>query len=274
MVKRNTKNVGHREKRSRVNIILFGPVSSRRLGKSLGINLIPPKTCSLDCIYCQLGSTPKTSVKRYSYLSANEVETNLKRFLAKGGRADYLTLSGGGEPTLNAQIGKIIRRIKTISRLPVAVLTNATLFTSPKVRRELLAADLVLPSLDAARQATFKKINRPHRRLKIKNIIQGLQLFRRQFKGKLWLEIMLVRNINDSKKELEALNKAVLAIKPDKIQLNTVVREPAEKFAHPLTVSQLQKTKKFFGDRCEIISGRKDKRKRMLKALKPNYHTS
>jgi len=258
-----------------VKPIIFGIVRSRRLGKSLGINIVPPKTCSLNCVYCQIGRTRKTSQKRQPYVSPEEVEKQVKRFLTKSKEhPDYLTLSGAGEPTLNSQIGKIIRRIKKAKNLPVAVITNATLLSQAAVRRQLKAADIVLPSLDAARQKTFERINRPCPGIKINEMIRGLRIFRKIYKGTIWLEIMLVRNVNDSKEDLRALKKVVSFLKPDRVQLNTVVRDPAEKFAKPLGTTELKRIKKFFGKSCEIISGRKDKRKTILKELTQKNHTA
>lgn len=265
MDKRNPKNV---------RPIIFGMVRSRRLGKSLGINIVPPKTCSLNCIYCQLGRTDKTSLKRYPYVGHKEVERRLKKFLTKSKRPDYLTLSGAGEPTLNSQIGKIIRKIKRLTDFPVAVITNATLLSRAVVRRELLAADVVLPSLDAASQKTFEKINRPCSGVRTKEIIKGLRIFRKLYKGQIWLEIMLVKNVNDSKEDLKVFKKALSSFNPDRVQLNTVARTPAEKFAKPLTMAELRKTQRFFGKPCEIISGRKDKRKTILKELTQKNHTA
>lgn len=233
---------------------IYGPVPSRRLGFSLGIDIIPYKTCSLDCIYCQLCRNPNRSVQRKKYFTSAEMLSQIKEALDSDRRIDYITFSGSGEPTLNAGIGKLIREIKKISKVPVAILTNSSLLSRASVRQELLASDLVVPSLDAVTQEIFTKINRPHPSIKVAEIIEGLKIFRLKFKGSIWLEIMLVKGINDSPAHLNKLKKVIEDIKPDKIQLNTVIRPPAEKFAHSLSYVELEKNKKNLGKNCEIIA--------------------
>lgn len=242
---------------------IYGPVPSRRLGFSLGIDIIPFKTCTLDCIYCQLGSTAQKTMQRKEYYSPSEILIQIKEKLASGQRIDTITFSGSGEPTLNNLLGKLIREIKKMSTLPVAVLTNGTLFADKTVRKALMAADFIIPSLDAATQQVFLKTNRPCSPLKIEEIIKGLILFRREFKGSIWLEIMLVKGVNDFPSHIQKLKEAASRIKPDKIQLNTVVRPPAEKSAQPLSPEEMEKIRKAFGKNCEIIA-KFDK-----KALKP-----
>jgi wyosine [tRNA(Phe)-imidazoG37] synthetase (radical SAM superfamily) len=235
-------------------IHIYGPVPSRRLGFSLGIDIIPFKTCTFDCIYCQLGPTAEKTLQRKKYYSQSEILVQIKEKLASGQRIDTITFSGSGEPTLNKALGKLIREIKIITPIPVAVLTNSTLFTDKTVRNALMAADLVVPSLDAATQEIFEQINRPCSTLKIQEVIEGLILFRKEFKGSIWLEIMLVKGVNDSPSQIKKLKEAVSRIKPDKIQLNTVVRPPAEKFAQPLSLDEMEKIRKAFGKNCEIIA--------------------
>lgn len=203
---------------------LFGPVLSRRLGLSMGVDLLPFKTCNLDCIYCELGRTNCLTGCRGSFVPRNEV---LKEIRAKKSDGfDYLTFAGSGEPTLSSDIGDLIRISKEIVDTPVAVITNSTLFASEKVRREVAAADVVLPSLDAATQKTFEAINRPAPGLRIEDIIEGLRLFRKEFSGEIWLEVMLVKGVNEH--EADMISKAASSIDPDRIQLNTVIRPPAE----------------------------------------------
>ncbi len=233
---------------------IYGPVPSRRLGFSLGIDIIPLKTCTLDCIYCQLGPTAHKALQRTEYFSPSEILAQIKEKLASGQRIDTITFSGSGEPTLNKILGKLIKEIKKITRIPVAVLTNSTLFTDKTVRNTLMAADLVIPSLDAATQEVFLQTNRPCSPLDIEDIIEGLKVFRREFKGSIWLEVMLVKGVNDSPVHIQKLQEAASRIKPDKIQLNTVVRPPAEKFAHPLSLEEMEKIRKAFGKNCEIIA--------------------
>ena len=233
---------------------IYGPVPSRRLGFSLGIDIIPFKTCSLDCIYCQLGPTAKKTVRRKECFPYKEILSQIKTKLSSEQRIDYITFSGSGEPTLNESIGKLISEIKKITSIPVAVLTNSTLLTRKSVRKALQAADVVAPSLDAVTQSVFIKINRPHPSLKIKEIIQGLKDFRQEFKGSIWLELMLVKGVNDSPSHLRKLKEVISRIKSDKVQLNTVVRPPAEKYARALNKKDLETIKNILEENCEIIA--------------------
>lgn len=232
----------------------YGPVPSRRLGFSLGIDIVPFKTCSLNCIYCQLGPTPKKTIRRKEYFSASDIVSQIKKKLSSGQRIDYITFSGSGEPTLNKALGKIIREIKKMTSIPVAVLTNSTLLSRKSVRDALMAADLVVPSLDSATQELFVKVNRPYPSINIKEIIQGLLKFSKEFKGSIWLEIMLVKGVNDSPSHIRKLKEAIAKIKPEKVQLNTVVRPPAEKHARHLGLKDLEKIKNILGENCEIIA--------------------
>ncbi len=232
----------------------YGPVPSRRLGFSLGIDIVPFKTCSLNCIYCQLGPTAKKTIRRKEYFSVSDIVSQIKKKLSSGQRIDYITFSGSGEPTLNNALGKIIKEIKKMTPIPVAVLTNSTLLSRQSVRDALMAADLVIPSLDAATQETLVKVNRPYKSLNIEEIIEGLRKFRQQFKGSIWLEVMLVKGVNDSPSHIRKLKEAIAKIKPEKVQLNTVVRPPAEKHAHQLRLKDLEKIKNILGENCEIIS--------------------
>ena len=245
---------------------IFGPVPSRRLGFSLGIDPIPFKTCSLDCIYCQLGRTTHKTVKRKEYVSSNQILKELEEFLKEKKKIDYITFSGSGEPTLNSNIGKMITQIKKITSIPIAVLTNGTLLYHPQVREDLLEADLVIPSLDAVSEKIFKEVNRPHTSLKIDKVISGIIKFSKEFKGKIWLEIMLVKGVNDSLKEIEKEAQITKEMKLNKIQLNTVIRPPAENFAQALDIKDLEKRRKIFGkDKCEIIAKFKERRQKAYK---------
>lgn len=235
-------------------IHIYGPVPSRRLGFSLGIDIIPFKTCSLNCIYCQLGPTTKKTIHRKEYLSSSEILSQIKKKLSSDQRIDYITFSGSGEPTLNKILEKLIREIRKITSIPVAVLTNSTLLSQKSTREALMDADLVVPSLDAATQEIFVKVNRPHSSLKLEEIIEGLRKLRQEFKGSIWLEIMLVKGVNDSPSHIRKLKEAITKIKPDKVQLNTVIRPPAEEFARPLNLRELEKINKVFGKNCEIIA--------------------
>jgi len=233
---------------------IYGPVPSRRLGFSLGVDIIPFKTCTLDCTYCQLGSTKKTVSRRGSWFPPGEVLAQIKEAVESGPKIDVITFSGSGEPTLNRDIGRIIRAIKKMTRIPVVVLTNGTLLTRKDVRRDLAAADIVVPSLDAVPGNLFRRVNRPDRALDPAKIIDGLVRFRREFRGELWLEVMLVKGVNDSPAHIEALGAAADRIRPDRIQLNTVVRPPAEAKAKPLSPRAMGKIRDALGPRAEIIA--------------------
>jgi wyosine [tRNA(Phe)-imidazoG37] synthetase (radical SAM superfamily) len=235
--------------------IVFGPVPSRRLGFSLGVDLIPRKYCSFDCIYCQLGTTPKTEVERQSFYDPELVVRQVVERVKKGGRIDCVSLSGSGEPTLNGDIGWIIRRLKEEIALPVAVITNSSLLIDKDVRTDIRDADIVLPSLDAATEAVYRQINRPHESLGFGAILEGLKTFCREYKGKVWLEIMLINNINNAPQHVEIFNEILRDIPVNKIQLNTVVRPPAEKNALPVEETELLSLSRSFRPPCEIIAG-------------------
>ena len=234
---------------------IFGPVPSRRLGRSLGVDLVPYKTCTFDCIYCDLGRTTFKTTLRKSYVSTEEVQRELDLTLSSlEKKPDYITLSGSGEPTLNQNIGEIIHTIKHLTSIPLAVLTNGSLLSFEEVRKDLVESDVVLPSLDAITPFIFEHINRPHPSLKIENIVSGLVQFRKQYQGQIWLEIVFCRALNDDRREIEKLKEAIEKVEPDRVQLNTPVRPPAEEFAHPLTTNQLEEIREKLGDKAEIIS--------------------
>jgi wyosine [tRNA(Phe)-imidazoG37] synthetase (radical SAM superfamily) len=233
---------------------LYGPVPSRRLGFSLGIDIIPFKTCTFDCVYCQLGSSSEKKIRRQTFFSHENILPQIKKALSSERRIDAITFSGSGEPTLNAGIENLIKEIKKNTAIPIVVLTNSSLLSRSSVRKALLQADIIVPSLDAADQDVFQKINRPHPSLNIKEIIEGLRAFRSEFQGSLWLEILLVKGINDSPSQIQKLKNAINKIKPERIQLNTVIRPPAEKTARPLSLQELKEIKDVMGENCEIIA--------------------
>ena len=241
---------------------VYGPVPSRRLGFSLGVDILPFKTCTLDCIYCQLGPTPRPFSRRRAYFSTRDVLTQIRQALEKGGRIDVITFSGSGEPTLNKNLGPIIRGIKKMTRIPVAVLTNGTLLYRKEVREDLLAADLVVPSLDAATASVFRTVNRPHRSLKSDRILDGLLKFRREYQGQIWLEIMLVKGINDRPGDIRSFKKIVDAVRPDRVHLNTVVRPPADSRARPLSMKELERIRASLGDSVEIVASSRKRTRR------------
>ena len=234
---------------------IFGPVPSRRLGRSLGVDLVPYKTCTFDCIYCDLGKTTHKTIFRESYVKPEGIRKELELTLPTlSKKPDYITLSGSGEPTLNQNIGDIIHNIKDLTSISLAVLTNGSLLSLKEVREALVGADVVIPSLDAVNEVTFQCLNRPHPSLKMDEIILGLTQFRKQYRGQIWLEVVFCRGINDDKEEIERLKGVIERIQPDRVQLNTPVRPPAEEFAYPLTTPQLEEIRKQLGDNAEIIS--------------------
>jgi len=233
---------------------LFGPVPSRRLGRSLGVDLIPPKTCPYHCIYCEVGPTTCQTRERFSYQTEAIIGEMADYLKDPGVRPDIITLAGSGEPTLNLGLGRIIREIKAMSQIPVAVLTNGALLYLPEVRRELAAADVVLPSLDAAREETYRAINRPLPELSLESLLEGLTAFRREYRGRLWLEVMLLKGLNDTEAELVLLRRAIQKIAPDKIQLNTAVRPVVEDSARPLDQAEMEAAAVFLGGPVEVIA--------------------
>ena len=234
---------------------LYGPVPSRRLGRSLGIDLVPHKICTYDCIYCQIGKTTKKTLLRKEYVPVKEVLEEVERFLQKeSASVDHLSLSGSGEPTLHSKIRSIIEGIKSLSSIPVAVITNGSLLCEREVREDLLQADVLLPSLDAVSPEIFMKINRPHKKLSIERVIEGMVEFRKIYKGQIWLEILFCKGVNDGQDELLKMKSAIDRIRPDRIHLNTVVRPPSEEWVKPLSQKELEKIKAFFGERASIIS--------------------
>jgi wyosine [tRNA(Phe)-imidazoG37] synthetase (radical SAM superfamily) len=207
---------------------LYGPVPSRRLGLSLGVDIMPVKICTLDCVYCQVGKTTNKTLQRKTYIHIEPIIAELMQRLDEGLIADYITLSGSGEPTLNERFGELIDKIKALTSIPVAVLTNGTLLIDPTVRQACSKAEVVIPSLDAADQKTFQDINRPHNELNIEDVIDGLVKFREQYSGKIWLEVFFVENLNTEPEQIENIKNAIEKIRPDKVQLNTAVRPTAE----------------------------------------------
>lgn len=236
---------------------IYGPIKSRRLGFSLGVSLTPHKVCSFDCIYCQWGFTTQKTQHRKEYIDIKEIIRELKVYLDENTQEaktlDYITLSGMGEPTLNIKIGSLIAEIKKISRIPLAVITNASLLGDALVRSQIIGVDLIVPSLDAVSQKVFEKIDRPPSQIKVGNIIDGLIELRMEFKGKIWLEVMLVKGVNDGIKHIKKLKEVIEMIKPDKIQLNSPVRSLTGQKVSCVDKAKLAKIKQILGDNCEII---------------------
>ena len=206
-------------------MIVYGPLHSRRLGKSLGINLLPEKICTLDCVYCEAGETKHLTITREEYIPFPAIIEAITLGINENPEVDYLTLCGIGEPTLYKYIGKLIRHLKTnYPSHKLCLITNSTLFGQSELHADLLLCDLIMPSLDAVSEAVFQKINRPHKELNLPQIIEGLISFRKQYFGLLWLEIFFLEGINDTIEELSLLKEACLRIKPDLVQLNSLDR--------------------------------------------------
>ncbi len=231
---------------------IFGPVPSRRLGRSLGVDLVPFKTCSYDCIYCQLGRTTNKTIERREWFPMDSVLRQLKDKLSS--QPDYITLSGSGEPTLYSRCGELIGRIKQITNIPVAVLTNGSLLWMPEVRESLKCADLVIPSLDAGSETLFRYINRPHPEISFEKMLDGLITFRKDYHGPYWLEVFLAAGLSTTDKEIENLKSAIALIQPDKVQINTVTRPPAEPFVEPVPGSQLERIASHLFPNAEVIA--------------------
>lgn len=231
---------------------VFGPVPSRRLGRSLGVDLIPFKTCSYDCIYCQLGLTTNKTVERKEWVPLQTVMKDLKPKLALN--PDWITLSGSGEPTLYSRLDELIAGIHEVTNVPVAVLTNGSLLWQPDLRRQISKADLVIPSLDGGDAETFQTINRPATNISFETMLEGLFAFRQEFKNPYWLEILLLEGINAEGEPLEHLIRCVSAIAPDRIQLNTATRPPAEPSAHSVSPARMQEVAARFSPAAEVIA--------------------
>ena len=226
---------------------LFGPVPSRRLGISLGVDLVPMKTCTLNCIYCECGKTSHLTLERKEYVSFETVKKELTHYLAHHARPDYITFSGSGEPTLNSKIGDVIRFLKDrVPDVPVAVLTNSTLFSQKQVRSDIKNAAVVIPSLDAATEKIFNKINRPSPHLNVDTIVDGLIRFRKEYSGKIWLEVFIISGMNDTTAELNALKLVIGKIKPDQVHLNTLDRPGSVSTLRTATREELERVLNVF----------------------------
>ena len=231
---------------------VFGPVLSKRLGNSLGIDVIPHKTCSYNCIYCQLGSEENTITDLTNYYSVDEIIYELKEALLNNKNIDYITFTGSGEPTLYKDLKKLIYEIKQITDIPVCIITNGSLLYKQEMRSNLLLADLIIPSLDAGNEETFKLIDNPNKEIDFDKMVEGLIEFKKVFKGEYWLEIFLLKDINDNEDELDDIIKIVKKINPDRIQLITATRRVANEKAKALSDEELKKIKKYFNSKCDI----------------------
>ena len=214
--------------------IVYGPVPSRRLGRSLGVSPIPFKTCNYSCVYCQLGRTTHMTNQRKDFFPPEELLNEIKRVIeVNHSEIDFVTFVGEGEPTLCKSLGWLIRKTKEIADIPIAVDTNGSLLYREDVRNDLSEADVVMPSLDAGTAETFRKINRPHRGIVFEAVVEGMERFRRDYNGEIWVEVMLVKGLNDSEEELEAIKSGLEKIEPNRTYINVPIRPPAEPWAVP-----------------------------------------
>lgn len=239
---------------------IFGPVPSRRLGLSLGIDLIPPKTCTYDCLYCEVGKTTCQTINTGPIVRLHEIANELETALIKS-KPDTITLAGSGEPTLNSEIDRIISFIREKTDVKIALLTNGSLFWKEEVLKKVLTADIILPTLSTVFNNTYNIIHRPCHGLNVSMIISGLRDLRKRFKGLILLELILLSGINDSEKELEGLKGAIDDISPDKVQLNTVIRPPSDPRAKPMDMARMYKIRDFIGNKAEVIGYIPSKRK-------------
>ena len=233
---------------------LFGPVPSRRFGRSLGVDLNPYKTCSFDCVFCQLGRTTEKTITRREYVPTERVLSELREWLDKDGRADYITLSGSGEPSLHSRFGEVLEFIRSQSTIPAVLLTNGTMLNLQEVRDAAACADVVKTSLSAWDQPSYIWMNRPHPQLRFDHLIEGQKAFRAQFKGELWMEVFLVEGINSFPGDIQKIATLAGEIGPDRIHLNTSVRPPAEDFAAALSKEHMEELTHLFQPRAEVIA--------------------
>lgn len=232
---------------------IYGPVPSRRLGLSLGVDIVPPKICTLDCVYCQIGRTTEKSSERQDFVPIEAVLAELGQKLREGIQADYVTIGGSGEPTLHSRLGELIDGVRRLTDMRVVILTNGTLLFREDVRADCAKADVVVPSLDAGDAAMFKRINRPVGDISIEKLVSGLVQFRREFTGQIWLEVFLMEGVNTSAEDVAKIGACVTRIKPDKVQLNTAVRPTADQGIQPATIEALTAAAQQIGVECQII---------------------
>ncbi len=233
---------------------LFGPVPSRRLGTSLGIDLTPQKSCTLNCLYCECGKTDDLTLERREYVPTRDVLEELRSYLSGSPTLDSITFSGSGEPTLHSGIGDIIGMLKDeFPAYRVTVLTNSTLLSDPLVREALLRADVVIPSLDAVSEDMFRKINRPKAGLRSADLIEGLVTFTHEFTGEIWLEIFIIPGINDTDAEIRLFREVFARLRVTRIQLNSLDRPGAVDWIQPMPRENLQALARRLSDTIEVI---------------------
>ena len=234
---------------------VFGPVPSRRLGQSLGVDPVPLKTCNWNCVYCQLGRTQHFVHERRSYIEIDEVLKQIQEALQnhQPGAIDWITFVGSGETMLNSSIGEMIKGVKQITDIPMAVITNGSLLYQPQVRAELLLADAVLPTLDAGNPALYHRINRPHPQFTFARLVQGLIEFRKEYQNQLWVEVMLVKGLNDSAEAIQEIKNWLEKIQPDEVHIVQPTRPPVETWVRPPDAEALMRAQTILGDVSAVV---------------------
>ena len=233
---------------------VYGPIPSRRFGLSLGIDIVPHKTCQLDCIYCQLGPTEETTVTPSCFFPIDDIIRDVQEALREGPAPDVITLAGSGEPTLYTGLETLITRLKEVSDAPVLLITNGVMLRDPMVEKAAMLADILAPSLDAGDAQTFARINRPHPDIRFEDVVQGLRDVTHAHPGEVRLEIMLIAGVNDTEAQLQALHEIVKTLRVDRIDLNTPVRPPIpERGALPCDATVLERAKAIFGEKAHAI---------------------
>lgn len=235
---------------------VYGPVPSRRLGRSLGVDLVPFKVCSYDCVYCQLGRTTTKTTERKEWVPLEDVLAELRESLAGGPQCDFVGLAGSGEPTLHSRIGEAIQAVKAMTDLPVAVLTNGSLLFREDVRRDLMEADVVMPSLDAGDERLFRWVNRPADGIAFAEMVEGIAAFAREFAGEVWLEVLLLQGVTEAPSQVAKIAGLARRISPARVHMNTVARPPAELFAESVPEARLHAIAGRFPGRVEVIVDR------------------
>jgi wyosine [tRNA(Phe)-imidazoG37] synthetase (radical SAM superfamily) len=233
-------------------MFVYGPVPSRRLGRSLGVSPIPSKTCSYNCVYCQLGRTNRVQLKRESFHPRDKILAEIEKQIGKGNKIDYITFVGDGEPTLCNDLGWLIAQCKQLWQIPVAVITNGSLLFMEEVRYDLIRSDVVLPSLDAGSDEIFRKINRPHHSIKFNTMLDGLVEFSHQYKGMIWLEVMLVAGVNDSDRSLMDISNSIERMQPDRVYVSVPIRPPAESWVTAPDAERIIHAHEVFGTAREL----------------------
>ena len=233
---------------------VYGPVPSRRLGLSLGVDLLPHKTCTLNCVYCQLGPTNALTVERRAYVPIERVVAEVASALRERPTPDFITISGSGEPTLHSGLGELIDGLRSVTHLPIAIITNGTLLWVPEVRAACAKADVVLPSLDAGDDRAFARVNRPHPDITFERLVSGLKAFRQEYEGQIWLEVFIVKGVTDTPEAVQKIADIVKEISPDRVQLNTALRPTAEAALEPVGEERMEELARLFVPPAEVVA--------------------